>query len=322
MWVSQHVPLLALFALNRWLLVPSLLFARRAGLYFTVVAGLILATSGLAYFEHQWFVAQDRAAMFEAREMARAFRPPVPPPPPPSHRPMQREALPPYVNVAVLAILLLGFDTGLRLSVRWAASEKRQVQLEKEHAEGQLAFLRHQVSPHFFMNTLNNIHSLIDINTEEAKEAIVRLSQLMRHLLYESDKPLNPLSKELDFVRTYVGLMRLRFSDKVRIELRIPTQVPDVMVPPLLITSLLENAFKHGISYRTESFIEVGIKLEMNALRWTIVNSRHEANEKTSTPGIGLKNTRERLDLLYGKRYQWRTQITETSYFTELTVPL
>ncbi len=143
------------------------------------------------------------------------------------------------------------------MMVRWSKLEQEKTLLEKENVQNQLAFLRNQVSPHFFMNTLNNIHALIDVDTEEAKEAIIKLSKLMRHLLYDSQAELVPLAKEMEFIQSYINLMKLRFSEKVKINLSIPDQLPDKSIPPFLFTSFVENAFKHGISYQNSSFIDI-----------------------------------------------------------------
>lgn len=124
------------------------------------------------------------------------------------------------------------------------------------------------------MNTLNNIHALVDIDTEEAKHAIIKLSNLMRHLLYDSEGTKTPIKKEIQFIESYIELMRLRFSEKVKITVTIPTIVPDKTIPPLLFTSLLENAFKHGISYKSESFINLNLSFTDTSLIFNIENSK------------------------------------------------
>jgi len=218
--------------------------------------------------------------------------------------------------------LVIGFDTGLRMISRWSKLEQEKTLLEKENVQNQLAFLRNQVSPHFFMNTLNNIHSLIDIDAGEAKDSIIKLSKLMRHLLYESEAEQTPLKKEVEFIRSYINLMKLRFTDKVEIEVAIPENLPDKTIPPLLFTSLIENAFKHGISYKHPSFIRINLSVADGRLNFDIANSKQVKDVNDSTQGIGLKNTRQRLDLLYAGDYAFDISENENEFVVKLSLPI
>jgi LytS/YehU family sensor histidine kinase len=193
--------------------------------------------------------------------------------------------------------------------------------LEKENLEQQLEYLRYQINPHFFMNTLNNIHALIDIDPEKAQETVLELSKMMRYVLYEGDRQVVPLTKEMAFVHTYVKLMQLRYTDKVRITLDLPTEVPDRTIPPLVLISFIENAFKHGVSYQHESFIEVKMTVEGESLRFECRNSKADVpNEEKG--GVGLANVRKRLDLLYNHGYTLRIHDDADVYTVELNIPL
>ncbi len=203
-----------------------------------------------------------------------------------------------------------------------AEAERRKAKLETENVGSQLAFLRNQVSPHFFMNTLNNIHSLIDIDTEEAKESIIRLSKLMRHLLYESDIERIPIQKEADFIRNYVDLMKLRYSEKVRINLMLPEQIPDKLIPPLLFTSFLDNAFKHGVSYQQDSFIVIAMTIVEDSLVFEVRNSISNRENQDKSSGIGMENSRRRLDLIYKDKYTLDIKELADVYYVKLTIPL
>ena len=239
--------------------------------------------------------------------------------PPKQGPPMQ---LPPFVSFMVVSFLIIGFDTGLMISVKWAQSEQKRMRAEKESVESQLAFLQTQVSPHFFMNTLNNIHALIDIDTTEAKESIIKLSKLMRHLLYDSQVERIPLKKEIEFIQNYVELMKLRFSDKVKINLHIPDQIPDKSIPPLLYTSFVENAFKHGISYQESSFIDISFSNGSNQLSFTIRNSNPGIKKEEGPSGIGIENSRKRLDLIYGDDYILEINESSEDFTVILKVPV
>jgi LytS/YehU family sensor histidine kinase len=161
----------------------------------------------------------------------------------------------------------------------------------------------------------------VDINPEQAKDTIVELSKMMRFVLYEGNKQSVPFSRELDFIRHYIQLMRLRYTDKVKITLNLPQEVPDRQVPPLLFITFIENAFKHGVSYQRESFIEVSATMEGNYLHFSCRNSKAEKpNEEKG--GVGLVNVRKRLDLLFGLDYSLLIHDEADTYSVELTLPL
>ena len=161
----------------------------------------------------------------------------------------------------VVLILMCGMNLGIKFYFRSRNDHKKLQALEKENLEQQLEYLRYQINPHFFMNTLNNIHALVDIDPEKAKDTILELSKMMRFVLYEGDKKGVPLSREFDFIRHYIHLMKLRYTDKVRITVNLPQEVPDRQIPPLMLITFIENAFKHGISYQHDSFIDILIDI-------------------------------------------------------------
>jgi len=254
-------------------------------------------------------------------------RPVLPPPPPRKERSRppdssNPEPVPAYINLLILSVLVFGFDSGLKITSKWVHSEQQRMSLEKENIETQLAFLKHQVSPHFFMNTLNNIHSLIDIDAVEAKKSVIKLSNLMRHLLYESDIEMSPIKSEVDFIKSYVDLMKLRYSNEVKINFKVPRRIPDKSIPPLLFISLLDNAFKHGISYVSESFVDIELSITSDKLCIIITNSKNKEASKKSVFGIGMENTRKRLDLLYKGNYTLDITDRGNIFITNLTIPI
>lgn len=172
------------------------------------------------------------------------------------------------------------------------------------------------------MNTLNNIHSLVDFNKEEAKEAIIKLSKMMRYLLYETATDKTTLKREVEFLESYINLMKLRFNEKVMISLNLPSAIPDITLPPFIFISLIENAFKHGISYRDESFINIDLILLKEKLLLVINNSKNEKNQIEDFSGIGIENTRKRLDLLYGTNYSLDITSDKDLFTVNLSIPL
>ena len=321
------IPIAVLFLLNRFVLVPLLLFRRNLISYFSSVTFLILLLSlSLNFYDIR-------------SSQGFGSRPPVGDPlnpkekpypdheiqhednPPPTQR--QPRPVPPFANFIVLSVLLLGFDTGLRSGLRWIQIESEKIHLEKEQVATQLLLLRNQISPHFFMNTLNNIHALVDKNSRAAKEAIIKLSKMMRYLLYETEAEKTTLKKEVEFIESYVNLMKLRYHEKVKIIFSAPEFIPAKTLPPLLFISLIENAFKHGISYTDDSFVNIEMMIDEESLLLIIKNSKKKGNLNNKvTAGIGIINTRKRLDLLFGSAYHLVIIDGNELYTVNLSIPI
>ena len=221
----------------------------------------------------------------------------------------------------VILILMFGANLGCKGYFKSRRDQKKLVALEKENLEQQLEYLKYQINPHFFMNTLNNIHALVDIDPEKAKDTILELSKMMRFVLYEGDKRGVPLNREFDFIRNYVTLMRLRYTDKVKIMVDLPAETPDKLVPPLMLITFIENAFKHGISYQHESFIDVKVGIEHERLRFQCRNSKADKPNQEKG-GVGLANVKQRLHLLYDNNFTLNIQDEPDIYNVELTIPL
>lgn len=203
--------------------------------------------------------------------------------------------------------------------------KERNVELERNRLQQELGYLKAQLNPHFFMNMLNNIHGMVEINPSTAQEMIVELSRLMRYVLYEGAKEYIPLSTETDFITTYVALMRKRYSNKkVSISLHLPQQTAKIQLPPLLFVVLIENAFKHGISYLRHSSFDMNMDVTNGHIRFHCRNSRGASpkNIQRKNGGIGLENLRKRLELLYGHDYSLEIDDKkENTYEVTLTIP-
>lgn len=320
------IPIFVLFLLNRFALVPYFLFKRKLSIYFVSIIGLIvLFSNGMNYYDTK----KDQPPSYNTL-IDQPGNPSSKPPPdqsdqreePPLQRERQPRPVPPFANFIVLSVLLLGFDSGLRSGLRWIAVENEKLHLEKENVATQLVLLRNQISPHFFMNTLNNIHALVDKNSAEAKEAIIKLSKMMRYLLYETETDKTTLKSEVEFLESYVNLMKLRYNSKVRINFKSPLVVPEKIIPPFLFISLIENAFKHGISYREESFIDIDLIIGENRLLLIIKNSKNDQNQLHPFTGIGIENTRKRLSLLFGQDYHLDIIDSEELFTANLSIPI
>ena len=335
---------LLLFLVHNFLLAPLLVHQHRRVAYFSIVAVVIAAFTiyqcssrpemkrPMGHKPPMEQEGRHRPPHFEEPPMEFGDnRPPLPADasshpdrrPPRLSRPA--DVPPPIVGErdilgVVVLILMFGANLGIKGYFRSRDDRKRLAELEHENLEQQLEYLRYQINPHFFMNTLNNIHALVDIDPEQAKETIVELSKMMRFVLYEGNKQGVPLSRELDFIRHYVALMQLRYTEKVRITLDLPQEVPDRQIPPLLLITFIENAFKHGVSYQHESFIEVQVAVENEKLQFTCSNSKVERpNEEKG--GVGLANVCKRLDLLYASNYTLHIDDVADVYTVELVIP-
>jgi two-component sensor histidine kinase len=232
-------------------------------------------------------------------------------------------------DISVFAILIFAIGTNLGTKFYYKSKqEKKEIEeLEKENIAQELAYLRYQINPHFLMNTLNNIHALVDIEPEKAKTTIVELSKMMRYVLYEGEISRISLAKEMEFIKNYVALMRLRYGDKVTIKLLatpLPMR-PDVAIAPLLLIPIIENAFKHGVSYIEESFIDVNTVLEGDFIHFTCVNSKHAAQAKAPVEregGVGLSNVRKRMRLIYGDAARMEIDDADDVYTIQLIIPI
>jgi LytS/YehU family sensor histidine kinase len=228
----------------------------------------------------------------------------------------------------IILILMFGMNLGIKGYFKSREDEKNHQAMEKENLEQQLEYLKYQLNPHFLMNTLNNIHALIEIEPPKAQEAVILLSKILRYVLYESNKPLVLMSQELSFMESYVTLMRMRFDDRLRFTAVNLDDGSDVSVPPLLFISFVENAFKHGVSYQEDSFIEVESKRYQDEqccerLLWTCRNSKHHVT--THVPkegGVGMNNVRRRLNLIFTDDYTLDIHEDEQIYEVRLDIPL
>ena len=352
-WV-RLLPFVLIFLASNYLLVPKLLFREK---YLWYVVACMLSAILAVYLSGFLFEATRRGlTTFEGFPPSGRMAPPsdVRVPPSGSMAPPEVVKLPPSGSMApppfgmskppfgfaagrgrppfpffnfgtaIIAFLLIGFNTGIKSFVRWSEEKVRQAEKDRQYYFTELAFLKHQISPHFFMNTLNNIHALVDINAQEAKNAIIKMSYLMRYLLYESDEQKVSLRKEIDFIESYIELMRLRYDDDtLTIETAYPDNVETVYVPSSLFLSFIENAFKHGVNPHDYSLIKISFSIESDRLTFNIINNRWDVTVyQTETTGIGLENVRKRLDLIYRGDYTLDIQSSDKLHIVNLKIPI
>ncbi|SNC60696.1 Histidine kinase [Hymenobacter gelipurpurascens] len=327
-----HPALLAgFFYLNYYVLIPRFFAKKQFLAYF----GVVLVLLGLFY------------APFILRETGIKKRPPRPPdaegrmPPsasgqtapgqwhtsrggtsgfpnmPPRSRPPQ--------GLWMIGILVWIISSGLRITNEWFETERARRELQNNHLTAELAFLKSQVSPHFLFNTLNNIYSLAQMKADEAPEAILQLSHLMRYMLYESEAARVPLEREVAYIRNYMDLQRLRLDpEQAEISFTVAGNLGGCLIEPMLLIPFVENAFKHGISSQHPSRIAVELAVDGTQLHFAVRNTRfpNTAADHDPNSGIGLPNVQQRLALLYPDRYQLQLDQTPTEYCVDLTLTM
>lgn len=227
----------------------------------------------------------------------------------------------PFISRFLIAFLMIGFNIAVKLIFKSLRDEEIMKELERRKLQSELDSLKYQINPHFFMNTLNNIHALVDINKEQAQKAIVELSKMMRYVLYEANHNTILLEREVLFLKNYIELMKLRYIDKVNVKVSLPDEVPLVEIPPLLYISFIENAFKHGVSYQHESLIYVAMQIEEGYLTFTCSNTNNGQSEEQHC-GVGLENIQKRLKLLYKNKYTLSINDSSDSFNILLIIPL
>lgn len=227
-----------------------------------------------------------------------------------------------FIYVQMLSYIApLLFSIAMKTTKRWVKTEAERKEATNFKLQSELQHLHYQLQPHFFFNSLNNIYSLVDISPEQAKISIHSLSKLMRYMLYETNMELVPVSKEIDFMKKYIDLMKLRVSDKTTVTCHFPSEETNIKIAPLLFISLIENAFKHGISARSENLIDIEMKLDNDIVVFKIENDNFPKKvADKSGSGIGLQNLEKRLQLLYPNKYQFKHELIDDRFLVTLII--
>lgn len=223
-------------------------------------------------------------------------------------------------------IFTIGLSAAIRMSARWTETEAARKEAERNRTEAELKNLRNQLNPHFLLNTLNNIYALIAFNTDKAQQAVQELSKLLRYVLYDNQQTYVPLCKEVDFIRNYIELMRIRLSSNVKVTTRFDIQEnSQTPIAPLIFISLIENAFKHGISPTEPSFINIHLAENDKEVICEISNSNYPKDRMDkSGSGVGLEQVSRRLELLYSGDYTWEKAVSEDGkeYKSKLSISI
>ena len=212
-------------------------------------------------------------------------------------------------------------STVYKFTIDWFFNEKEKTELERQRLTAELAFLKSQINPHFLFNSLNNIYSLAYQKSEATPDAILKLSEIMRYMLYESNDNRVALEKEITYLQSFIELQKLRFKGKAHVILEVEGQIQNQNIVPLILISFVENAFKHGLATNKDHPIVINISVFEDNLLFTIKNKKNEQN-KDQTGGIGMVNVVRRLDLTYPEKYKLSVENREHEYFSELYLNL
>ena len=217
-------------------------------------------------------------------------------------------------------LLPVVFAMAIRYAQRNFSLEIAQKEAQAHKLQADLTQLRYQLQPHFFFNALNNIYSLIAFDPQKAQQSVHSLSKLMRHFMQNSDQKQISLAEEVDFLQQYISLMQLRLTDKTTVQVDFPQQVPQLTIAPLLFISLVENAFKHGVSATNTTTLSFSLRVEGDTIIFRSENTKIPTQESLYSSGIGIDNLKKRLTLLYPERHQYTIEEKEGKYIAQLTI--
>jgi hypothetical protein len=291
--------LMALVYLNMGYLLPRYFGQQRFGVYFFWLFFYTLAATPLQLLCLYWQMSGKAWAQYQL---------------------IQNQALHWFV-------LLLGTlsSTAFKITKEWLQQQRIRKDLETRNLQSELSFLRAQIHPHFLFNTLNSIYALALQKSDKAPDMILRLSEMLRYMLYECSEPRVPLDKEIQYIRNYLTMEHLRHGDKARIYFESDADHTRYPIAPLLLSPFLENSFKHGLDQQIEAaFVEAELYVEQGVLEFTVRNSKRSEpiKQKPQSGGIGLTNLRRRLQLLYPNAHELEVKDLGEMYVAYLKIHL
>lgn len=317
-WLFLGVFML-LYYINYSFLIPRLFFQKKYVLYgiFTAV-GFTLITL-VQPFDR--LVMQYSGGRIEQRGPGRPPNvpdsPPMPPPGSPGVQPPAPSRQRPVMDIVsvMLFVMLWALGLAIRISQNWYQIERRAIRAEADKAQAELMSLKAQINPHFLFNTLNTIYTMVKLNHPSGAESIMKLSNIMRYVSDEVMDDFVPLEDEIECIRQYIELQRLRLNKKTTVQFTVEGELALSRIPPLIMMTFVENIFKHGLSNHETSLIEIQVVTNSDGISFFSRNKKFNNASLTTRTGIGLENIRKRLNYLYPGRHQLDIQSID-GYFT------
>ena len=327
LFICINVFLCAFYYFNTLLLIPKLLLRRKWFLY------ILIITSSLVIFLYvpreitNWITGTTEETLRHdfwqrRQEMLKSVPNYIQNNQNLIHRPPHRNNRMWYFPGSY-AIFILVFTVGtcIVLMQEWLKIEQKKDEIEHEKINTELSFLKSQVNPHFFFNTLNNIYSLAVIGSDQTAPAIMKLSSIMRYILTETQTNLVPLQNEIDFITNFIDLQSVRLTDKVKVNFKAEGDIEPLQIAPLLFIPFIENAFKYGISTKERTVIAINLLAAGNKLSFTVSNTIVKAI-RAETTGIGINNVKRRLELLYPGKHDLRVEEQNNQFIVHLNIEL
>ena len=306
---SLFVINIILFYLNYLILVPKLLLHKKTGLY--VFCAIVFITFFTFLFRELNYEFNKSLNIFNRGPML-------------NRGPRSKHFFWGLKGamVAINSFLILAIGTIIRMYTEWSSNEITTKQIEAQKSSSELHFLKNQISPHFLFNSLNSIYSLTTKKSNDAPEAVITLSELLRYMLYQTNQDFVLLNNELDYVQNYLKLQRLRIANNEHVTINIHGGINSQKIRPLLLISFIENAFKYGTDFKGHTKIKIEIYVKDDELQFTCINLiGSRKNDKTSS-GIGLQNTKDRLSLLYPDSHWLTIKEIDNEFVVNLTLKL
>jgi len=293
-WIWQSILLtimIFLFYFNAKLIVPQTIIKDKISLFLLWIFLVILAMQLLSFFYTSY---TDKHYKIDGLLLFKRFRNPV------------------FDNfVFMMTLLILGISTSWSLLEHWQNAAQHKQQLEQDKTMAELSMLKAQINPHFFFNSLNSIYSLTYLNIEDSRNALHTLSRMMRYLLYSTEGERTTLEKEVVFLKDYIALMKLRANCKLNIITKFHENLKDYPIAPMLLLPLVENAFKHGVHATDKSEISIVLEQKEANLEFEVENTFFKKPISLDIGGIGLTNTKRRLQLIYPNKHSMIAEINE-----------
>lgn len=303
-FIVRHAMFLCLLAafyyINSLVLIPGLLLTGKIRVYSLMILLFIVAIAVLNLLLSQILDGLMDHEMHHPSFLRRLFFPVFP------------------------SFFVFAISTAVKITNEWFITERQKKEMENEKLNSELAFLKSQVNPHFLFNILNNICSLARKKSDETENSIIKLSQIMRYMLYESKDETVSLEREINYLKSYIELQRLRISEKVLLSFNIVGDPGRYHIGPMLLIPFVENAFKHGISYIEDSRIDILLEMEGDCIRFSVSNNIAKKKDENipDESGIGLKNVLRRLELLYPGKHTISIREENNRYFVDLKICL